>query len=67
MNNLKDFRKKANSTQREVSDYCGISLKTYQRIERGERKGEIGIWRNLADYYGTTIDKLFEPIKNNQD
>jgi len=57
---LKDLRVSKKQTQQEVADFCNIALRTYQRIERGERSGDIKVWQQLAKYFNTTIDALLE-------
>lgn len=34
--NLKEARHRAGMTQREVAEYLGITIRSYQRIENGE-------------------------------
>jgi len=67
MKDLKSIRLSKNFTQQEVADYCGIALRTYQRIERGERDGNINAWRSLAKLFNAdNIDEILpKEIKNN--
>lgn len=50
-NNLKEARQKAGMTQRNVAEYLGITIRSYQRIENGERIGEIKTWDMLEDLF----------------
>ena len=59
---IKTLRVNNNATQKEIADFCGISIKTYQRIESGQRKGDVAFWRKLAAFYSTTIDDLLRQV-----
>ncbi len=50
--NLKEARKKAGMTQKEVAEYLGMTERAYQRIESGERIGTIETWDLLEDLLG---------------
>lgn len=50
-NNLKNARKAKGMTQQGVSDYLGIGLRYYQKIESGDRTGDFEIWDNLEDLF----------------
>lgn len=56
MNNLRENLKKARNekglTQKQVAEYLGITLRGYQFIESGGRKGSVGIWDKLEDILG---------------
>ncbi len=49
--NLKEARQRAGMTQREVAEYLGITARAYQRLESGERIGEIESWDALEDLF----------------
>lgn len=49
---LKKARMDAGFTQQEMADRLGITLRYYQKIERGERTGDFEIWDNLEDLTG---------------
>lgn len=49
--NLRNARKAAGMTQRQVAEYLGISLIGYQQIERGVRIGKIETWDKLEDLF----------------
>ncbi len=49
--NLKDARRKAGMTQKEVAEYLGMTERAYQRIENGERIGMIEAWDLLEDLF----------------
>ena len=38
--NLKEARQRAGMTQKQVAEYLGISERSYQFIESGDRKGD---------------------------
>ena len=47
--NLKEARRKAGMTQKQVADYLGITLRSYQRIEDAQFLGSIRNWDALED------------------
>ena len=49
--NLKEARRKAGMTQKEVADHLGITIRSYQRIESGELLGSIAHWDALEDLF----------------
>lgn len=59
-NNLKEARKSAGMTQKQVVEYLGISIRSYQRIENGERIGEIKTWDMLEDLFCINQRRLRE-------
>ena len=62
--NLKEARKKAGMTQKEVAEYLGITTRSYQRIENGERIGEIKTWDMLEDLFCINQRRLKELTSN---
>lgn len=62
--NLKKARQRAGMTQKEVAKYLGITTRSYQRIENGERIGEIETWDLLEDKFGITQRVLRELSTN---
>ena len=57
-NNLKEARRKAGMTQQHVADYLGITIRSYQRIERGDFIGSIRNWDKLEDLFNIHQRKL---------
>ncbi len=51
-NNLKEARQKAGMTQKQVAEYLGITIRSYQRIEKGDFIGSIKNWDALEDLFG---------------
>ena len=49
---LKSARRAAGLTQQAMADKLGISLRYYQQIEAGDRKGDFAIWDDLEDITG---------------
>lgn len=49
--NLKNARKKAGMTQKQVAEYLGITALAYKRIEYGQRVGRIETWDKLEDLF----------------
>lgn len=50
-NNLKEARRKAGMTQKQVAEYLGISESQYQKIEYGKVMGKIAMWDILEDLF----------------
>ena len=63
-NNLKEARHKAGMTQKQVAEYLGITIRSYQRIENGERIGEIKTWDMLEDLFCINQRRLRELTSN---
>lgn len=49
--NLKEARRKAGMTQKQVAEYLGITTRMYQRIESGAAIGKIKYWDALEDLF----------------
>lgn len=49
--NLKNARREAGMTQKDVAEYLGMTERAYQRIESGERLGTIETWDLLEDLF----------------
>ena len=50
--NLKEARQKAGMTQKQVAEYLGITIRSYQRIEKGDFLGSTKNWDELEDLFG---------------
>ena len=50
--NLKNARKAAGLTQKQVAERLGISERYYRFIEAGSRGGDFEIWDDLEDLFG---------------
>ena len=61
---VRDLREDKDKTQKQIADMLNMHLTVYQRYERGER--ELPLWAaiKLADYYGVSIDYIFERENN---
>ncbi len=55
---IKGLRKKENKTQSEVADAVGTTQQTLRRYERGERRPDIDILKNIAKYFNASADYL---------
>ena len=64
---LKEARKKAGLTQQQMADAVGISLVYYQKIESGDRVGDVFIWDTLEDITGIHQRVLREISENHHD
>lgn len=65
--NLKKCRTQRNMTQKQVSEYLGISERYYKQIEYGDRVGSFSIWDNLEELFATSQRKLREISENHHD
>ncbi|MBE7087712.1 MAG: helix-turn-helix transcriptional regulator, partial [Clostridiales bacterium] len=61
--NLTRFRKLLNLTQAELAEKLNYSDKAVSKWERGESVPDITVLKQLADFYGTTIDDLISEPK----
>ena len=55
---LKELRQKAGEKQDEVASAVGCATRQYQRFEKGEQKPGFDNLRNMADFYGVSVDWL---------
>lgn len=55
---LRFIRKNKKFTQKEVAQQFGLSLRSYQRYEYGEREPTSTILIALADYFDVSLDYL---------
>ena len=58
--NLSKFRKNARLTQAEIAEKLNYSDKAVSKWERGESVPDLYILKQLADFYGVTIDVLLK-------
>lgn len=56
---LREAREKRGKTQQEVADFAGISLKSYQRIEKGAQDPAVSTAKLIAKTLKSTVEKLF--------
>ena len=56
---LRDTREKRGKTQQEIADFAGISLKSYQRIEKGVQDPAVSTALLIAKTLKSTVEKLF--------
>lgn len=61
---LKEARKRAGMTQRQVAEYLGIHERYYQHIEAGQRTGDFTLWDMLEDLFNVHQRKLREISEN---
>ena len=60
MNNIKEFRKKKNLSQSDISKMLGIKQNTFSQWETGEGKRSVILRRQLADIVGTPVESLYK-------
>lgn len=56
---LRARRESQGKTQQEVADFAKISLKSYQRIEKGVQDPAVSIAKLIAKFLKSTVEKLF--------
>lgn len=56
---LRERRNARRKTQQEVANFAGISLKSYQRIEKGVQDPAVSIAKLIAKCLKSTVEKLF--------
>ncbi|MCI8506849.1 MAG: helix-turn-helix transcriptional regulator [Lachnospiraceae bacterium] len=56
--NLKEARRSAGMTQKEVAEYLGMTERAYQNIEYGKALGKITHWDALEDLFGIPQRRL---------
>lgn len=61
--NLIEYRKRANVTQSEIAAHINYSDKSISKWERGEGVPDINILKQLADFYGITVNDFLRPDK----
>ncbi len=61
--NLKSARKAAGLTQQQMADKLWITLTYYQKIEAGDRMGDVSLWDALEDITGIHQRKLREILE----
>ncbi len=57
---IRDLRKNAGLTQKQVAQYLKMSQTGYSKYETGENNPSITILCALADYYHVSLDYLME-------
>ena len=55
---LKDLREDKDLNQKALSDKLNITLKTYQRYERGETPITLEVAEQLANFYNVSLDYI---------
>ncbi len=55
---LKALRESRRIYQREIAEYLGINMRTYQNYENGHSEPSIDKLIALADCFGVTLDEL---------
>ena len=55
---LRELRKEKGLNQSELGDKMGVTLRQYQRYERGEQEPKLAGWIFLADFYKVSLDYL---------
>ncbi|MBR4003968.1 MAG: helix-turn-helix transcriptional regulator [Clostridia bacterium] len=64
---LKELRKKANLTQKEVAEKIGVQPMTYNYYENGKNEPSIEMLKKIAKVFDVSIDTLLNYKSNNFD
>ena len=62
---LKELRKNAGYTQKEIAEHIGTSQPSYQNWEKGSRKPSRETIQKLADFFKVSTDYDGTPITDN--
>ena len=60
MTGLKDIRESLGITQKKVADIIGVSKANYCKKENGQVKFSLDEAFLIANYFGKTVDSIFE-------
>lgn len=52
------LKSQSNSLQKTIAENVGLSLRSYQRYEKGEREPSLSVLISLADYFDVSLDYL---------
>jgi len=63
---LIQLKKESGLLQKDIAISIGVSLRSYQRYESGERKPDSDILEKLADYFDVSADYLLGRTDNPQ-
>lgn len=58
---LRECRELQGKTQQEIAEFASISLKSYQRIEKGVQAPAVSVAILIAKALKSTVEKLFGP------
>ena len=62
-NCIRDLRKAAGVSQEELAKQCGVSRQTFNAIENNKYDPTLSLAFRLARELETTVDRLFQPGK----
>src|SRR5699024_795796 len=58
MNKIREFRKKAGISQRELAKKIDVSFQSISFYEKGERQPKLETWIKLANFFNVSVLKL---------
>lgn len=64
--NLKELREQNGISQTKLGNYLGVTRATICRYEANERMPDLETLKNIADYFGVTVDYLLGRTDNPQ-
>lgn len=60
VNKVKELREKSNLTQKELGEKVGVSRQAINAIETGKFDPSIWLAYDLAKYFGSSIEEIFD-------
>lgn len=57
---VKNLRLENNKTQKDIANYLGIDLSTYNKYEKGNRKLSNEIVKKIAEYYNINVSDIVD-------
>ncbi|MDY6780597.1 MAG: helix-turn-helix transcriptional regulator [Halobacteria archaeon] len=57
---VREYRKEADLSQSELAESVGVTRQTINAIERGRYDPSLELAFKLADYFGCTVEDLFD-------
>jgi len=60
VNKVKELREKSNLTQKELGEKVGVSRQAINAIETGKFDPSIWLAYDLAKYFGSNIEEIFD-------
>lgn len=64
LSRLRDIRLQKNMTQKDMANLLNIGVRSYQKYELGEREPSYDKLNFIADYFGVSIDYIFQRTDN---
>lgn len=63
-NRIKVFRAEHNLTQQELAEALDVHRQTIIAMEQNKYQPSVGLTLKMAEYFGTTVEKIFQLEKD---